>query len=212
MSLLAEQQDLSMFNATEESTLFSSPSIGAMYIAPEEDFTEVSQETLIQLVEMNNQNPLKGYKAKYLQFNPDEIFIEKKSKYFHDAKQFIEGFFNHFNKTAAFHTEGVIRKLQQFISICPSDKEIHCRLELVSGDSCRKFHVDNVESRLIYTFAGPGSQIQHPDHEDFITLPSGSALIVKGFKYPNFKLTTLHRSPPIAKQKIKRLLFIADYL
>ena len=212
MPLVASKIELNRFNVTEEVCLFSDSKYGALYIPPDEGFSEISQSTLKQLVKANNLNPLKDYEKKYLEFFPDDIFIERSFKELKDAEQFIRGFFEHFEDIHSFYCEGVISKLHRFVSISPSNKKVHCRIELVSGDSCKKFHVDNVESRLIYTCAGPGTQIKHPNEDEFETLPTGSALIVKGQKYPEFELTTLHRSPPIAKSNTKRLLFIADYL
>jgi len=70
--------------------------------------------------------------------------------------------------------------------------------------------VDNVHSRLICTYAGPGTQLRHPDDPAVVELPSGSALIVKGKRYPDFELTTLHRSPPIEGRNVKRFLLVVD--
>ena len=88
--------------------------------------------------------------------------------------------------------------------------KLNCRFEILSGDSCKKFHVDAVAARMIYTCAGPGTQIRHPERESVFSLPSGSCLIVKGLKYPEFRKVTLHRSPPIENKNIKRFLFIVD--
>jgi len=212
MHLVAEKLQMADFNTTENAALFSNPKYGALYIAPENDFEENPQKTLSEILKLNQSNPVDGINIKRLEVTPDEIFLKKSFKDLDEAERFIINFFIHFKLCLPQHYEGIIKKLRNFVKLSNSDKEVHCRLEVLSGDSCRKFHVDNVKSRLIYTCAGPGSQIKHPSKDEFITLPSGSALVVKGFQYPDFKLATLHRSPPIAKNKIKRLLFVVDYL
>jgi len=212
MLLEAEKLKLSNFNITERASLFSDPEYGALYIKPDDGFTEVDQFTLKQLVKKNQLNPLKGYNKKYLEFYPDEILVEKSFRDLTKAEQFIRNFFQYFDTLSEFYCESIIDKLHKFIAISPSNKSLNCRLELVSSDSCKKFHIDNVHSRLIYTYAGPGTEIKHAVNSETSCIPSGSALIVKGYKYPEFQITTLHRSPPIAQEKIKRLLFIADYV
>lgn len=211
MTAVVKGHKLYKFNVSEDLSSFRNPQIGAIHIPAHEGFCEIEQSTLDQLVQRNHQSTLPGYEETYLEFFPDEIFIEKSFKNTHDAEQFIEKVFNHFEIIDKSHCRNIIERLRTFTGLINSPKKLNCRFEVISGNSCKKFHVDTVDARLIYTCAGPGTQLKKPEVENFITLESGSALIVKGEEYPEFKLTTLHRSPPIEGKNIKRFLFIADY-
>jgi hypothetical protein len=211
MFVASKSPELSKFNVTEDHSSFSDSSIGALYIPPQDDFIEIEQYVLDALVIKNHQKPLIGYDLSYLEFFPNEIFIERSFTNLSMAEQFIEDIFTQFDTISTLHRDDIISKLQTFASVIPSKKKLNCRFEVLSGNSCKKFHVDEVEARLIYTCAGPGTQVKLPSEEKHITLPSGSALIVKGEDYPEFKEVTLHRSPPIDGTNIKRFLFIADF-
>jgi hypothetical protein len=211
MSAVVNALDLSHFRVTEDYKSFSKPNIGALYFPPHERFTEITQNVLDLLVEKNHLKPLDGYDDKYLEFFPNEIFIETAFKDISQAEHFIKNVFNHFDMPDSNHCTDIISKLQTFTSIISPKKKLNCRFEIIAGNSCKRFHVDSVDARLIYTCAGPGTQIKRPDEKQFITLPSGSALIVKGENYQDFKEVTLHRSPPIEGTNTKRFLFIADY-
>ena len=211
MFAVAEALALSHFNVTENVNSFSKSNIGALYFPPHEGFSEIEQGVLDTLVKKNHVTPLSGYDEKYLEFMPDEIFIEKAFDDSSQAEHFVEYVFNHFDLRDSIHCSNVISKLRTFTSIISSNKKLNCRFEIISGNSCKKFHVDSVDARLIYTCAGPGTQIKLPQEDNHITLPSGSALIAKGEDYPDFKLVTLHRSPPIDGKNIKRFLFIVDF-
>lgn len=211
MFVVAEALDLSYFNVTEDQQCFSNSNIGALYFPPHEGFSEIEQGVLDTLVKKNHVTPLSGYDEKYLEFMPNELFIEKAFDDSSQAEHFIENVFNHFDLIDSIHCSNVISKLRTFTSIVSSSKKLNCRFEIISGNSCKKFHVDSVDARLIYTCAGPGTQIKLPDEDDYITLPSGSALVAKGEDYPDFQLVTLHRSPPVEGTGLKRFLFIADF-
>ncbi len=94
------------------------------------------------------------------------------------------------------------------------------RLELVTGDACRKFHADFVTARLITTYLGEGTQWLEADDaarmaqglepRTIRTLSAGDVGIFKG------KLATkqpaIHRSPPIGSSGSKRLLLVLNPL
>ncbi len=211
MNAVVESLELSHFNITEERQSFDKPNIGALYFPPHEGFSEIEQGILDSLVKNNHLEPLDGYKEKYLEFFPNELFIEKSFRDISKAEQFIENVFAHFDLIESVHYANILSKLRTFSSTISSKKKLNCRFEIVAGNSCKRFHVDRVGARLIYTCAGSGTQVKLPDEDFFITLPSGSALIVKGEDYPDFEMVTLHRSPPIEEKNIKRFLFIADF-
>ncbi|MCM8528635.1 MAG: DUF1826 domain-containing protein [Lentisphaeraceae bacterium] len=211
MFAVAESNGLSYFNLTEESELFNNPQVGAMYFPPEENFSEIDQQTLKLLVKENQKNPLPGYKDYHFEFFPKELFIETAFDSVLEAEKYIYEVFDHFGKINKAYRDSIISRLRTFTKMVQSSRKLHCRFEILSGNSCKRFHVDSVSARLIYTCAGPGTQIKLPDEDKFITLPSGSVLIAKGEEYPNFRAVTLHRSPPIEGTNIKRFVFIADY-
>ena len=95
---------------------------------------------------------------------------------------------------------------------------IEVRVEIVTTNSCRKWHADYVEARLITTYCGTGTQWL--DHEDATrvrnglgphainTLGVGDVGLFKG------KLAlgkpVIHRSPPIEGSGEKRLLLVLN--
>jgi hypothetical protein len=92
------------------------------------------------------------------------------------------------------------------------------RLEIVTTDSCRKFHADYVSARLITTYVGPGTEwldaedarrvAEGAQPRQINRLDTGDVGIFKG------KLATLspaiHRSPPIAGTGEQRLLLVLN--
>ncbi|XUU61549.1 DUF1826 domain-containing protein [Erythrobacter sp. HA6-11] len=96
--------------------------------------------------------------------------------------------------------------------------ELEVRVELVTTNSCRKWHADYVKARLITTYIGTGTQWLdaeqahrvkeggEPSH--FHTMDAGAVGLFKG------KLATkspaVHRSPPIAGTGETRLLLVLN--
>lgn len=95
---------------------------------------------------------------------------------------------------------------------------LEMRLEIVTSDSCRKFHADYVEARLISTYVGTGTQWLTVEDAGRVrdgldplatnTMSAGDVGLFKG------KLATqtpaIHRSPPIAGTGEKRLLLVLN--
>jgi hypothetical protein len=95
---------------------------------------------------------------------------------------------------------------------------LEVRLEVVTTDSCRKFHADYVSARLITTYVGPGTEWLDAKSADQVAkgaeplrinrMNAGDVGIFKG------KMATLHpaihRSPPIATSGEKRLLLVLN--
>lgn len=114
----------------------------------------------------------------------------------------------------------------QFIADVEDLAELYCavmrleslevRLEVVTTDSCRKFHADYVSARLITTYVGAGTQ--WINREDAVrvsegleplrvnSLSTGDVGLFKG------KIGTdqpaIHRSPPIGDTGQRRLLLV----
>jgi hypothetical protein len=92
------------------------------------------------------------------------------------------------------------------------------RLEVVTTDSCRKFHADYVRARLITTYVGPGTDwldgkdaaaVARGDEPARINrMEPGDVGLFKG------KLATMHpaihRSPPISTTGEQRLLLVLN--
>lgn len=89
---------------------------------------------------------------------------------------------------------------------------LHLRLEVVTGDACRRFHVDDLVLRMLCTYRGAGTQfaprgMEHSPHQT----ASGSVAILRGKAWPGSETTSLlHRSPPIAGAGQTRLLLVID--
>lgn len=111
-----------------------------------------------------------------------------------------------------------VAMLAQHFCAALSLARFELRLEVVTTDSCRKFHADYVRARLITTYVGPGTEWLdnadaarvtrggEPSHINRMTV--GDVGIFKG------KLATqmpaIHRSPPISASAAKRLLLVLN--
>ncbi len=96
--------------------------------------------------------------------------------------------------------------------------ELEVRLEVVSTNSCRKWHADYVKARLIATYVGSATQwltnedaSRVKDGADPLQINSmspGDVGIFKGKLATN--TPAIHRSPPIAGTGEKRLLLVLN--
>lgn len=93
--------------------------------------------------------------------------------------------------------------------------EIRFRLEKITTDSCRRFHMDNVPLRLLCAYAGPGVQWKQVDDGILHETPTGCVTLLKGLQFPgrSEKGAVLHRSPPLSSLAIPvtRLLLTLDH-
>ncbi|MCH9671153.1 MAG: DUF1826 domain-containing protein [Gammaproteobacteria bacterium] len=94
---------------------------------------------------------------------------------------------------------------------------LRLRLEIVTTDACRKFHVDAVTARLICTYRGTGTQcgisVKGAEPKRVITVPTGAPIILRGTKWPATPASgLLHRSPPINRTGESRLLLVLDLI
>lgn len=89
---------------------------------------------------------------------------------------------------------------------------LHLRLDIVTTDACRRFHVDNLTARMLCTYRGAGTQIAQPGQESApLDLVTGAAAILRGALWPGREATRLlHRSPPVAGTGKARLLLVID--
>ena len=93
---------------------------------------------------------------------------------------------------------------------------VRLRLDVVTTNACRKFHIDAVTARLVCTYRGTGTQYgnstDHTDPDRCYTVPSGSPIILRGTRWPTSGTqdALLHRSPPIEGTGKTRLLLVLD--
>jgi len=92
---------------------------------------------------------------------------------------------------------------------------LRLRLEVVTTNACRKFHVDTVTARLVCTYRGTGTQYgtgrKWGDPRRVFTVPTGCPILLRGKLWPEHPASQLlHRSPPIEGSGETRLLLVLD--
>ena len=92
---------------------------------------------------------------------------------------------------------------------------LRLRLDVVTTNACRKFHIDAVTARLVCTYRGTGTQYGvspgRTDPEKVYTVPTGAPVILRGTLWPTQPNSgLLHRSPPIEGTGETRLLLVLD--
>ncbi|MCH2208490.1 MAG: DUF1826 domain-containing protein [Lentisphaerales bacterium] len=207
MSTVIEKLNLSNFNITKNPQNFFNENTGGLYLQAEENIQEISQSALNSLLQNSD---IYNNSSEYSEFLNEDIFIEDSFKDLLIAKKFIRQTFAKFKLAESYVKTDILNKLTFFYTFFHLRK-VNCRFEILSSNSCKKFHFDNVQARLISTYAGPGTQLKRVIDSEFMELPGGSSVIMKGSQFKGFKPVILHRSPPIASTGVKRFLFIADY-
>ena len=106
------------------------------------------------------------------------------------------------------------RLAAQFVAIT-SAPYLRLRLDVVTTNACRKFHIDAVTARLLCTYLGTGTQIgvSHDGAEpaQIYTVPTGSPLILRGTLWSeDVNAGLVHRSPPIEGTGEHRLVLVLD--
>lgn len=94
------------------------------------------------------------------------------------------------------------------------------RLDVITTDACRRFHIDAVTARLLCTYRGTGTQFgiaaDGRDPDTIHTVPPGAVLILRGTRWSNDLCHPdpagglRHRSPPIAGSGETRVLLVLD--
>ena len=94
---------------------------------------------------------------------------------------------------------------------------LRLRLDRITGNACRRFHVDAVTARLVCTYRGPGTQYgigsDGAEPARVFSVPTGAPILLKGTLWrdgPSMDL--LHRSPPIEGTGQVRLVLVLDPL
>lgn len=89
------------------------------------------------------------------------------------------------------------------------------RLEAVTTNACRKFHIDAIAARLVCTYRGAGTQfgLSHggAEPESVTATPTGAPILLRGtLWYQQSASILLHRSPPIEGTGETRLVLVLD--
>lgn len=92
---------------------------------------------------------------------------------------------------------------------------LRLRLQAVTTNACRKFHLDAITGRLVCTYRGTGTQygtsVNGEDPEQIFTTPTGTPILLRGSLWPTKPETgLLHRSPLIEGTGETRLVLVLD--
>jgi len=95
-----------------------------------------------------------------------------------------------------------------------SARFVRLRLDAISTNACRKFHIDALTARLICTYRGTGTQYgistDGGDPSRIFTVPTGEPILLRGTLWPVVpEAGLLHRSPPIEGTGATRLVLVA---
>ncbi len=99
---------------------------------------------------------------------------------------------------------------------------LRLRLDVVTGNACRRFHVDAITARLVCTYRGTGTQYgiarEGQEPARVFTTPTGAPILLRGKLWPvsgeagPSGARLLHRSPPIEGSGETRLVLVLDPL
>ncbi|WP_255449698.1 DUF1826 domain-containing protein [Shimia ponticola] len=92
---------------------------------------------------------------------------------------------------------------------------IRLRLDVVTTNACRRWHIDSIFARLICTYRGTGTQVGNAvdgaEPTNARTTPTGAPLALRGSLWPEIPPANLrHRSPVIEGSGETRLLLVVD--
>ena len=92
---------------------------------------------------------------------------------------------------------------------------LRVRIDIITTNACRKFHIDALTARLICTYRGTGTQYgiatDAADPADIFTVPTGSPIVLRGTNWPEHPASGLkHRSPPIEGTQETRSVLVLD--
>ncbi|PJI84676.1 uncharacterized protein DUF1826 [Yoonia maricola] len=92
---------------------------------------------------------------------------------------------------------------------------LRLRLQPVTSNTCRKFHIDAITARLVCTYRGQGTQYgissAGQDPTRIFSVATGAPILLRGTRWPATPATgLLHRSPPIEGTGETRLVLVLD--
>ena len=108
-----------------------------------------------------------------------------------------------------------ITSLANIFSDLMQAKFLRLRLDVVTTNACRKFHIDAITSRLVCTYRGTGTQYgvssDGNDPKRVFTVQTGAPILLRGTLWPEQPPSgLLHRSPPIEGTGETRLVLVLD--
>lgn len=108
----------------------------------------------------------------------------------------------------------IARLARIFADLMPAPY-LKVRLDVVTTNACRKFHIDAVTARLVCTYRGTGTQYgistDGQDPKRVFTAQTGAPILLRGTLWPEHPPSRLlHRSPPIEGSGETRLLLVLD--
>ena len=111
--------------------------------------------------------------------------------------------------------EADIHHLADIFSDLMSVGYIRLRLDVVTTNACRKFHLDALTARLICTYRGDGTQYglsaDGTDPSRVFQVATGAPILLRGSLWPEEPPSgLLHRSPPIEGTGKTRLVLVLD--
>ncbi len=101
-----------------------------------------------------------------------------------------------------------------FVGLTPTPY-LRLRLDVVTTNACRRFHIDAITARLVCTYRGTGTQYgistDRTEPRRVFTVPTGAPILLRGTLWPERpKSGLLHRSPPIEGTGETRLVLVLD--
>ena len=108
-----------------------------------------------------------------------------------------------------------VTKLAKVFADLMKTAHLRLRFNVVTTNSCKKFHIDRITARLLCTYRGTGTQygvsIDGPEPDHILTVPTGSPIVLRGSLWPETpKSGILHRSPPIEGTGEYRSILVLD--
>lgn len=108
-----------------------------------------------------------------------------------------------------------IAELADIFATLVSAKFLRVRVDVVTTNACRKFHIDAIRSRLVCTYRGTGTQYglsqSGADPAHIWTVGTGAPILLRGTLWPAKPAPgLLHRSPPIEGTGETRLVLVLD--
>ena len=108
-----------------------------------------------------------------------------------------------------------IISLANILSELMSARYLKLRLDVVTTNACRKFHIDVATARLVCTYRGTGTQYgvssDGDDPRRVFTVQTGAPILLRGTLRPTEPPSSLlHRSPPIEGTGETRFVLVLD--
>jgi hypothetical protein len=108
-----------------------------------------------------------------------------------------------------------IADMASYFSDLMNVRYLRLRLDVVTTNACRRFHIDAVTARLVCTYRGQTTQLGEAetacDPDEVVSVPQICPVVLRGSNWPGDEPTKLrHRSPPIEGSGETRLLLVLD--